>query len=155
MWIALVACHAGVWCTLCEDIGPSLCTGAVHAVQRGAARCFTVKQKGGGVGGGRARRRRRSGPCEARGHSRLCKPYRSAHYLAARRLSNNIMVQRASAAHKRRSRCTGRCSYARARTHVRARRYLCEFYVHAGSRQEGRREGGKRRGKKGSLRRGG
>lgn len=34
-----------------------------------------------------------AGPREARGHSRLCKPYRSAHYLAARRLSNNIMVQ--------------------------------------------------------------
>lgn len=64
-----------------------------------AARCFTVKQKEGGVGGGRARRGRkreggRSGPREARGHSRLCKPYRSVHYLAARRLSNNIMVQR-------------------------------------------------------------
>lgn len=40
---------------------------------------------------GRARRR---GPREARGHRRLCKPYRSTHYLAARRLSNNIMVQR-------------------------------------------------------------
>lgn len=67
-----------------------------------AARCFTMKQKGGGVGGrgrerGRAGERRRSSPCEARGHSRLCKPYRSAHYLAARRLSNNIMVQRHSA----------------------------------------------------------
>lgn len=65
------------------------------------------------------RRRRRSGPCEARGHSRLCKPYRSAHYLAARRLSNNIMVQRQRAAHKRRSRCTGHdVSHARAHTYA-------------------------------------
>lgn len=43
-WIALVACHAGVLRR------PPLCN---------AARCFTVKQKEGGVGGGRARRRGR------------------------------------------------------------------------------------------------
>jgi len=60
-----------------------------------AARCFIMKQKGVGGSGGRERTGERSSPCTAaRGHRRLCKPYGSAHYLAARRLSNNIMVQR-------------------------------------------------------------
>lgn len=68
--------------------------------KRSAARCFTMKQKGDGVGGGkkqeeeevvqegkelrerrrekegRRKKKRRSGPRESRGHSRLCKPYR-------------------------------------------------------------------------------
>lgn len=131
VWIALVACHAGVCCCTLRGYRASSMHRPRGATRCCAARCFTVKQKGGGVGGGKARgRRRRSGPCEARGHSRLCKPYRSAHYLAARRLSNNIMVQRASAAHKRRSRCTGHA----VRMHTYAPGYSRELYVvHAGS----------------------
>lgn len=95
-----------------------------------AARCFTVEQKGGGVGGGerahRRKRRRGSGPREARGHSRLCKPYRSAHYLAARAVYLIILWCNASAraTHKRRSRCTG---HGAIRMHMHVHTHTCGY----------------------------
>lgn len=85
-------CHADV--AVPAQRGPFF-----YAPTARAARCFTVEQKGGGVGGGERahRRKRRRGPREARGHSRLCKPYRSAHYLAARAVYLIILWCNASA----------------------------------------------------------